>query len=413
MCPAGSPHDAVPGSPHDAVILAIGSELTTGETRDTNGGDLAADLSRLGLHVDALVALPDDLALVTAAFRNALESAEVVVATGGLGPTPDDLTREALAAALGATPAVDDALERWLRHLFERRGIRMPDANRKQAWLIPGAEPLLNDHGTAPGWWVEREGRVVVLLPGPPREMGPMWSGDVLPRLRKRGFSAEVAVRTLRLTGIGESHVVEALGEEILRASNPVVATYARPDAVDVRITARPEAARDGGHAKTAVELLASAQAHVEARLGRHVFGYDDDTWAEALGRRLHGRTLATQERGTGGALAALLGDAPWFVRGEVLGAEVAPAVAAAGARGAPRPRPDDVAALRARAGADVALALDAVEHDGDTHVHVGLDVGGRHHAETRTAFLGGEQGRRRAALAACAALWDVLDNPD
>ncbi len=391
----------VASSPRRAVILAIGSELTSGETRDTNSGDIAADLSRMGVRVVRMAQLPDDLDAVAESFRWAIETADLVVSTGGLGPTPDDLTREALAQALGETPTVDPDLERWLLALFERRGMRMPATNRKQAWLIPSAEALPNRHGTAPGWWVERDGQVLVALPGPPREARPMWLEDVLPRLQERGLGAEVAVRTLRLTGIGESHVAEALGERLLRAENPIVATYARHDAVDVRITARPATDEDGG-SRSAAELLDETQRIVEAALREHVFARDDETWPDVLGQRLDRRRVATWERGTGGVLAALLGNARWFTLGEVDGRP----------SGRDEPR-EDLATIagrmRERSGAEVGVAGDARADGHDTGVCVAIDLDGVLVADARTAFLDGEQGRHRAALAACALLWQAL----
>jgi len=183
-----------------AELLSIGTELTVGETRDTNAGDLARDLTSRGVVIGRVIALPDDLAAVTSAFGEALERARLVVSTGGLGPTPDDLTREAIAALVGETPAVDPALEAWLRQLFERRTMSFPDANLKQAWLIPSAQAIPNENGTAPGWWVSRpDGRVVVALPGPPREMRPMWDGWVVPRLLELGLGRPIASVTLRL----------------------------------------------------------------------------------------------------------------------------------------------------------------------------------------------------------------------
>ncbi len=229
-----------------AVLLAVGSELTVGETRDTNSGELASSLSEAGVDVLWISALPDRLATVAAALRDALASADLVVTTGGLGPTPDDLTREAIAEVLGEQPTVDPELERWLRHLFERRGLAFARTNIKQAWLVPSASSIPNERGTAPGWWVDlADGRVVVALPGPPREMGPMWRDSVLPRLRDRGLGQERVTRTYRLAGIGESAVAALLGEKLLRAENPVVATYARSDAVDVRISAVAQAGRE------------------------------------------------------------------------------------------------------------------------------------------------------------------------
>ena len=187
-----------------AELLSIGSELTVGETRDTNAGELARALTERGVRVTRLTALPDNLIEVEAAITTGLGRCDLIVSTGGLGPTPDDLTREAIAGACGETPAVDPDLEAWLRELWARRGMPFPELNLKQAWRIPSAVSLANPNGTAPGWFVTRpDGRVIVALPGPPREMRPMWSDEVVPRLDALGLGAEVASRTYRLAGIG------------------------------------------------------------------------------------------------------------------------------------------------------------------------------------------------------------------
>ena len=170
-----------------AELLAVGAELTVGGTRDTNSGEIARSLGESGVGITRINVLPDRLRVVASAFRAALGRADLVVSTGGLGPTPDDLTREAIARVLGETLLFDPDLEAWLRGLWTRRGLPFPEINRKQAWLIPSARALPNPHGTAPGWWIDRpDGRVVVMLPGPPREMRPMWFERVLPDLRRR-----------------------------------------------------------------------------------------------------------------------------------------------------------------------------------------------------------------------------------
>ena len=174
-----------------AELLSIGTELTVGETRDTNAGELARALTEAGVRVARMTALPDDLAVVTDAFATALARSDLVISTGGLGPTPDDLTREAIAAACGETVAIDPTLEAWLRELWRRRDMAFPELNLKQAWRIPSSAALANPNGTAPGWFVTRpDGRVIVALPGPPREMRPMWTDEVLPRLRERGLGS-------------------------------------------------------------------------------------------------------------------------------------------------------------------------------------------------------------------------------
>ncbi len=376
-----------------AEVLSIGSELTVGETRDTNAGELARSLSEAGVDVRRMTALTDDLASVRDAFTHGLEQADLVVSTGGLGPTPDDLTREALAAACGEIPAVEPQLEDWLRGLWSRRGMAFPELNLKQAWLIPSATAIPNAAGTAPGWWVDRpDGRVVVALPGPPREMRPMWADWVMPRLRERGVGREVASLTYRLTGIGESAVAELLGDALLRARNPLVATYARADAVDVRISA---VAADG---RAAQDLVSAAAGPVLEALGAHVWATGHATWADAIGSRLDELdwTLATVEAGTGGALVALLGELPMLVEATALASD-------------PRRIEAIARAARERAGSDVGLAVRARHRGADTAVAVAVATPNEVHREQRLALFGGAPGRGRAALVAASVLLDRL----
>ena len=379
-----------------AELLSIGSELTVGETRDTNAGDLARSLTGLGVAVTRIQALPDELRAVMGAVRDATGRADLVVTTGGLGPTPDDLTREAIAGALGEEPAVDPALERWLRELWSRRRMPFPEMNLKQAWLVPSASPLPNPNGTAPGWWVDRgDGGLIVALPGPPREMTPMWTDHVLPRLREGGAGTDVVSRTLRLAGIGESQVADLLGEAMLRAADPVIATYARADAVDVRISARGV----GANGSPAAERVAAATERVTGILGPHVWAEGDATWPAAIGAALgeHGATLAVVEVATGGSLATLLGDPDWLTFTEALAATTPTARAHATA---------DALEHLTRRGmelgeAAIGIGVRARPRGADTGVSVVVVGPDWVHRERRVAFLGGANGRTRAALAA------------
>ena len=386
-----------------AEIIAIGTELTVGETTDTNSGELARSLVAHGVAVTRVTDLPDHQPTVVETLLAALARADLVVCTGGLGPTPDDLTRESVAEALGEELSVDPDALAWLERLWARRHQPFPAANVKQAWVIPSATTLPNPHGTAPGWWVDRpDGRVIVLLPGPPRELGLMWRDVVLPRLVERGVGDDSDVRTLRLTGIGESQVVDRLGEPLLRRSNPVVATYARHEAVDVRISARAE---DG---RTALEVGDEAEAAVLGILGEHVWARGDTSWAAALGEALAARgwTLATAERGTEGALVALLRGMTGLRRAEVIGP---------GAEPGPRASLEselelrEAERIRAEGRADVGLAIRVETAGQDTAVHVGVVTPAGRHAEQRLAFLGGRQGADRAAIAGAAVLQAFL----
>ncbi|HEY5276745.1 MAG TPA: molybdopterin-binding protein [Coriobacteriia bacterium] len=395
-----------------AVLLAIGSELTTGETRDTNGGELARALAGSGVQVRRILALPDDLAAVTTAFREAMTSVDLVVATGGIGPPPDDLTREALAAAVGEVPVVDPELEAWLRDLFARRGIPLLDVNLKQAWRIPSATAIPNPNGTAPGWWLDRpDGRVAVLLPGPPREMRAMWSDWVLLRLRERRLGDGRVVRTLRTYGIGESQVAELLGDAMLRRANPVVATYARTDWLDVRISAVDESAVDGVPASTADAILEVTATRIRATLGDHVWAEGETSWADLVSSAASavGVRLATVEVGTTGTLGALLAEVPALERSASAGPGLAPDPAA---------WPVEEAAVEAArsigvaVGVAVGVALVALTVPGEgTRLRVAVaapEAGVSRVLELRL-FQHGAHGRFRAAVAAAAFMVEVL----
>ena len=380
-----------------ASILAVGTELTAGSTRDTNSGEIAEALTAQGVAIERLVALPDDLAAVSDAIGDGLRRADLVIVTGGLGPTPDDLTREAIAAVCRETPQVDPAIEAWLAGLFARRGLAMPAINRKQAWLIPSASTIENRRGTAPGWWVDRpDGRLIVALPGPPSEMRPMWQGQVQPRLRRRGVGADRASVTLRLTGIGESALADLIGEERLRRANPQMATYARVDAVDLRISAV------GDELIEAAALVAEAEAAVAPLVAPYAFARGEETWIDALTARLGHRRVAVVEIGTAGQVAALLASAPWFTFGETL------ATTSALAR-AHHDLESFATRVREVGSAEIGVAVRARERAGDTSVTVASDIEGRLARVTHAVFLAGDQGRRRAALAVAAELWRRL----
>ena len=374
-----------------AEMLAIGAELLVGETQDTNSGEIARELSALGVEVLRMSQLPDRLDVISEAVASGLARADMVVTSGGLGPTPDDLTREGIAAALGEEPFVDPELEAWLRDLWAARGLPFSEVNLKQAWRIPGAVAMPNPHGTAPGWWVEREGKVVIALPGPPRELRPMWREQALPRLRARGLGLDRAAVTLHLTGIGESALVDLVGKDLLEVANPRMATYARPDFVDLRISAVSEGGR------SAEALLDEAITSLSPRLDAYVFGRDDQDWRSVLGDRMAGRRLATVEVGTGGYLALLLGASAFLSHAEQ--DHSASGLAAALA--------SDV---RQRSGTDIGLAVIAQEEGGDMRVDIAIDiVDGEATTMSRRAFRGGDAGRRRAANAAITELWRLL----
>lgn len=268
-----------------------------GETVDTNTAEIAVSLQPYALEIRRTLRVADHLEALTQAVREAWQKARLVVLSGGLGPTPDDITREAIAAALGEHMEIDPQVLAWLEGLFADRGWKMPEANRKQALKIPSATWIANPRGTAPGWWVHREDKDLVALPGPPAEWRPMWA-ELLPRL---GLPAkpyrQVAFKTF---GLGESRIVELLGELFRRNGAVEVGTYAKMDGVAVVVRGEPNQ----------VEALA---AQIRPLLGEAVWGQEGDTLPALALQLLEGRkaSLATLESMTGGVLSALLTGIP------------------------------------------------------------------------------------------------------
>lgn len=292
-----------------AELLSVGTELLLGEIIDTNSAFMAQDLARRGVDILWSQRVGDNLGRVTQALDRALERSDVILVCGGLGPTDDDLTREAIAAVVGETPTVDPALEDVLKARFARYGQKtFPARNIKQAWLIPSAEALPNPQGTAPGWFVrtERAGkpRWIIALPGPPRELEPMWLNEVVSRLALP--PAALYSKTFKTHNIGESTVAELLGP-LTDGANPSVATYAKRDGVQVRVAAKADSPEEA----KAVALEVEGQ--VRALLADTLWGEDADELATVVLRTLaaKGQTLATMESLTGGLLGDLITSVP------------------------------------------------------------------------------------------------------
>jgi len=297
-----------------AEILSIGTELLLGQIVDTNAHYLATRLADLGIDCLYISTVGDNPGRCQETLERALGRSDLVISTGGLGPTEDDITRETIAAVLGEEPIVDPALERELRERFAGRGVSMPERNRKQAWLIPSARALPNPNGTAPGWDVRKDGKRIVAMPGVPREMTYMWERHVEPTLIA---GAVLRSRTLKMLGVGESAAEEALGE-LVRSTAPTVVTKAKNDGVHVRITDKD------ADAATMDARIARMENLVRERLGEYVWGADDDTLGSVIARGLGARGwhLATAESLSGGDVARALAESPasgsWYVRGFV-----------------------------------------------------------------------------------------------
>ncbi|MBM4410994.1 MAG: competence/damage-inducible protein A [Chloroflexi bacterium] len=286
-----------------AEVLSIGTEIMFGEITDTNAAFIAGQLPQYGIDLLYVSQTGDNPGRMKELFDRAWSRSDYIFVTGGLGPTEDDITREMIGDMLGETLTVDPEQERLLRARMEASGRRMPERNIKQAMLIPSARALPNPRGTAPGWWVERDRKVIVVMPGPPAEMNRMWEHEVAPELERRADSILVS-RTLKTTGLGESAVDEMLSP-LLKGTNPSIGIYHRADGVHARIAAKAKTREEAWH------LIRPVEEQARAILGHAVWGVDDETLAAAIGNMLReqGLTIALMESATGGAIASAITD--------------------------------------------------------------------------------------------------------
>ena len=327
-----------------AEILGVGTELLYGETLDTNTAEIARSLKPYALKVERTLRVADEVAPLAREVEDAFARARLVVLSGGLGPTPDDVTREAVALALGEPLELDEAVLGEIEAFFRARGRAMPEANRKQAMRIPSATWLKNPRGTAPGWWVRKGGKDLVLLPGPPPEWRPMWQ-EVLPRLGlpRRPY----AERVLKTWGIGESEIVERLGPLFVRGEEVEVGTYPKVHGVEVVVRGRED-------------RVAELAERIKKKLLKEVWGEGEMTLAEAVKRRMEreGATLSTMESLTGGLLGAEITRVPGASR-FYLGGVVSYSVGAKARFGVPQDLLSrTVSAETARAMAEAARSL-------------------------------------------------------
>lgn len=344
-----------------AEIITIGTELLLGETVDTNTRFIARALRGLGVDLFRTTTIGDNLARIAAAIRESMARAEIVITTGGLGPTVDDPTRRAVAEALGLSIEFRPELWEQIQRTIRRYG-RVPTENQKrQAYLPQGALPIENPVGTAPAFIIETERNAVIALPGVPREMETLMTQAVIPYLQKRfGLHEILKIRTLHCSGVGESAVDEKIGD-LETLANPTVGLAAHSGVIDIRIAAK------AGSEAEADQQIAALEADIRARLGADIFGVDEQTLEtvalEAVERR--GWTLACFEAGLAGALTERLTRAASAVylggeKSESLPADLAAATASA----------------RTRLGASVGLGVSLFIQGEDIEVRLCLQTG-------------------------------------
>jgi nicotinamide-nucleotide amidase len=290
-----------------AEILGIGTEILLGQIANSNAQWISERLAEVGVDVLHHQAVGDNEDRIRDAFRLALSRADVVIATGGLGPTQDDITREGLAAAIEAPLERRPEIEEFLREKFRRLGRSMPESNLRQADVPIGARSISPERGTAPGLICETsDGRRVYAVPGVPAEMREMMTNTILPELGTLAGPSALVSRIVKVTGIAESRVAELLDDLFHRSSNPSIAYLASSGEVKVRITAKA-----AGHGQ-AEDLIRPMADEVARRLGSNVFTTNDEDLEQVVGRLLkaHRRSVASAESLTGGSLAVRLSSA-------------------------------------------------------------------------------------------------------
>jgi nicotinamide-nucleotide amidase len=288
-----------------AEIISTGTEIILGNITDTNTSFLAEHLAQLGIDLYYASSVGDNYDRMLGVLQCAFGRSDLIITTGGLGPTQGDITREVIAALLGEKMEIDAGLKVNLEKFFVGRGIPMSDNNLKQASLIPSAQSIPNPNGTAPGWWAEKNGKIVIAMPGPPGEMQPMWHNHVAPALQRRS-GAIIVSRTLKSYGVPEGTMDEQLST-LLKSPNPTLALYAKIDGINLRITAKADT-----HAE-AQSLINRHEGEVRKILGESVWGTDDESLEGVVGQALikKGMTLAVAESFSSGSLMQVLGRSP------------------------------------------------------------------------------------------------------
>jgi len=300
----------------DAEIIAVGSELLTHDRIDTNSLFITEQLNALGVEVSRKVIVGDDRARLEAAVRDALENVEIVVLSGGLGPTEDDLTRDAVAAALGRSLIFSQEICGWIEERFRRFQRKMAENNKRQAYLVEGAEALPNPRGTAPGQWLDVDGRIVMLLPGPPGELKPMFIDQCVPRLLRHLPPQSIRTRYYRVAGMGESDLDQLIAPVYTKYVNPATTILSGPGDIQVHLRAR------GATVEEAEALLNEVAPPIEELLGDRIYSRNGDLLESVVGAmlRARGATLAVAESCTGGMLAeritSVAGSSDYFLGG-------------------------------------------------------------------------------------------------
>ena len=291
----------------DATIIAVGSEMLTPQKTDTNSLYLTDQLNSLGIEVVEKYIVGDDRVCLANLLLHALSHCQLIILTGGLGPTEDDITRDSVAAALGRTQYFSQEICEWIEARFRRLGRRMVEVNKRQASVVHGADVLPNDRGTAPGQWIEADGRIVVMLPGPPKEMRAMFESQVFPRLKAALPPMVIRTRFYRVAGMPESDLDQLIAPVYTRYANPTTTILAAPADIQIHLRARCSTEEE------CESLLEEVGRQIEPLLGDRLFTCIGEPLEACVGAMLasRGETVAVAESCTGGMLGERITQVP------------------------------------------------------------------------------------------------------
>jgi nicotinamide-nucleotide amidase len=413
----------------NAEVLTIGTELLLGQILDTNTLYLGKKLAEVGVNLYYKTTVGDNVARVREALTIACSRVDIVIITGGLGPTVDDITRQAVAEFTGRKLLVEEAVLSALEKRFLSRGIKMTDNNRQQAYLPEGASIIKNDNGTAPGFIVEYGKNILAAMPGVPMEMYPMMENGVIPYIagKSGGENQVIKSRSLKVVGLGESLVDDRINDLFRESSNPTIGVYAHSNEVEIRLTAK------AGDIKSAEKLIDGLEIKVRERVGDNIYGRDDETLEQKAGEllRKYAVTISAAESCTAGLFSNRLTNVPgsseYFkggltaysngIKADVLGVDAGiiekhGAVSGECALAM-------AAASRKLFGTDCAVSITGIAGpDGATAekpvglVYIALDMKGAEPLANKFVFPGAREGvRSRAAQTALWMLYGALKN--
>ncbi len=403
-----------------AEVISIGTELLLGEITDLNAAYLASQLPLLGLDLHFISTVGDNQRRLIETLNHSWQRSDIIITTGGLGPTEDDITREAIADFFGEPISIDQSLVTQFRELFRQFNLDMPESNIKQASVIPSCQVIPNPRGTAPGWWVEKDKHVIIAMPGPPGEMQQMWSNVVAPKIQEKYCDAIIFSQTLKTFSLSEAKLGE-ITRPFLLADNPTVGIYAKPDGIHLRIAAK------AGTLAAAQQLAAATAGRLRQLVGEYIWGTDADTLEGLVANQFLGKklSLSTMEAGSGGTLANCITNIPasqgFYKHGMVINFDdlgtqsgINESVIAQYGIVSRETAMEMAAAVRRLHNTSVGVGLVGIlEPDGQGHkigtIMIGIDNGAQNYAFSRNYPGTRMQIKQRAAIAALFELRKIM----